>query len=141
MIVSGTVLKVPVDASEPDRDGSAEEIVVEPGDTLSAIARRNRMNVRTLASLNHMGVNDTLRAGQRLVVSRSGSGAAPRATTASRGSGSGGGGSSYTVRRGDTLWDIAKRFGVSVSQIVALNGLSGNSIKPGQKLTVKKIPG
>ena len=37
-IVSGTVLKVPVDASEPDRDGSAEEVVVEPGDTLSAIA-------------------------------------------------------------------------------------------------------
>ena len=115
--------------------------VVRRGDTLSAIARRNRMNVRTLASLNHMGVNDTLRAGQRLVVSRSGSGAAPRATAASRGSGSGGGGSSYTVRRGDTLWDIAKRFGVSVSQIVAWNGLSGNSIKPGQKLTVKKIPG
>lgn len=37
-IVSGTVLKVPVEASEPDTDGSTEEVVVEPGDTLSAIA-------------------------------------------------------------------------------------------------------
>jgi nucleoid-associated protein YgaU len=37
-ILSGTVLKVPVDANEPDTDRAAEQIVVEPGDTLSAIA-------------------------------------------------------------------------------------------------------
>ncbi|MBC7632164.1 LysM peptidoglycan-binding domain-containing protein [Aeromicrobium sp.] len=37
-IEPGTVLKVPVDASEPDTGRAAEEIVVEPGDTLSAIA-------------------------------------------------------------------------------------------------------
>ncbi|CAN5125022.1 hypothetical protein BH09ACT10_BH09ACT10_00550 [soil metagenome] len=37
-IASGTVLRVPVDASEPDIDRAADETVVEPGDTLSAIA-------------------------------------------------------------------------------------------------------
>ncbi len=111
--------------------------VVRRGDTLSAIARRNRMDVRTLAALNNMSVNDTIRAGQRLVVSKSGSNA-----SAPRGSGSGGGGSSYTVRSGDSLWSIAQRFGITVSQIVAWNGISTRStIKPGQKLTVKKIPG
>lgn len=37
-IVSGTVLKVPYEASEVDTDGPAEEYVVQPGDTLSEIA-------------------------------------------------------------------------------------------------------
>ncbi|MEZ5533734.1 MAG: LysM peptidoglycan-binding domain-containing protein [Steroidobacteraceae bacterium] len=112
--------------------------VVRRGDTLSAIARRNRIDVRTLAALNHMGVNDTIRAGQRLVVSKSAASSAS-STHNSRGSASGSAGGSYTVRSGDTLWAIARRFGITVSQIVAWNGISAQeAIKPGQKLTVKK---
>ena len=43
--------------------------VVRSGDTLSSIARRLGTDIRTLARLNDMKVNDPLRAGQKLVVS------------------------------------------------------------------------
>lgn len=42
----------------------------------------------------------------------------------------------YSVRRGDNLGSIARRFGTSVSSIKNLNGLNGHTIYPGQKLRV-----
>jgi LysM repeat protein len=42
----------------------------------------------------------------------------------------------YRVNRGDTLWSIARRHGVTVSALKALNGLSGSRIKAGQRLRV-----
>ncbi len=42
----------------------------------------------------------------------------------------------YTVRRGDTLWEIARRNGTSVSQLKRDNGLTRSYLTPGQKLTI-----
>lgn len=39
---------------------------------------------------------------------------------------------SYRVENGDTLFSIARRFGVSIDQIKSRNGLSGNSVQVGQ---------
>ena len=46
----------------------------------------------------------------------------------------------YTVRNGDTVWDIAKKYsGVSATDIMSLNNLSDASrIKVGQKLRIRK---
>ena len=40
----------------------------------------------------------------------------------------------YVVRNGDTLWDIARNYGISVASIKTANGMRGAMIKPGQKL-------
>jgi membrane-bound lytic murein transglycosylase D len=43
----------------------------------------------------------------------------------------------YIVQRGDTLWDISRRFGVSIMTIVRANGLvSARRLRPGQKLYI-----
>jgi LysM repeat protein len=42
----------------------------------------------------------------------------------------------YVVKRGDTLWDIARRSGITVSQLKRDNGLSRSYLVPGQKLTL-----
>ena len=46
----------------------------------------------------------------------------------------------YTVRSGDNLWDISRKFnGVTMNDLMELNGLSKNSkIYPGKQLRIKK---
>jgi len=106
--------------------------VVRSGDSLWRIAKKNRMDVATLARLNGMGPGDTLRAGQKLVLNTRAPSSGPRSASS--------GGSrevSYKVRSGDTLSRIAQVFGVTVSDLVSWNGISKQTtLRPGQKLTV-----
>lgn len=45
----------------------------------------------------------------------------------------------HTVKKGDTLYALSRRYGVSVQQIQALNGMSDSSLSVGQKLIIKKL--
>jgi membrane-bound lytic murein transglycosylase D len=116
------------------RSARAGVHVVRRGDTLYGIALRMGTNVHTLARLNNMEVGDTLRAGQHLVVSsRAGR------DTGSRGSRANAPGIgrqvTYTVRRGDTLYGIARLLQVTVRDLLGWNStVSSNALRPGQKL-------
>ena len=44
----------------------------------------------------------------------------------------------HVVRRGESLWKIAKKYGVSVSSIKKANNLKSNILKVGQRLTIRK---
>lgn len=64
------------------------------------------------------------------------------ASTGNSGSSNSGGaatsGSTYTVARGDSVWLIANKFGISMDQLIQWNNIKNNFIYPGQVLTVKK---
>ena len=120
--------------------------VVKRGDYLGKIASQNHVTVAQIKSWNNLRSN-TVRIGQRLVLYRGGS--APATSTASSSSSSSSSKSSsasassgdyttYTVKRGDTLFKIAQKYaGVTTSDIMKLNGI-GSDIKAGQKLKIPK---
>jgi len=47
-------------------------------------------------------------------------------------------GNKYVVQQGDTLYNISKRFGLTVDELKLLNNLTDNDIKIGQKIIIKK---
>jgi membrane-bound lytic murein transglycosylase D len=42
----------------------------------------------------------------------------------------------YTVRNGDTLWDIAKKYGLSIKELKNINNMRSSLIKPGDKIKI-----
>jgi membrane-bound lytic murein transglycosylase D len=104
---------------------------VKKGENLSSIAKRYGTTTERLAALNSLSSLD-VRIGQQLAVAESG--------MARQEPKSGGPSSSritYTVKSGDSLHLIAKRFGVSVAQIRDLNRLQSTTVKVGQTLLIE----
>ncbi|HEY3809770.1 MAG TPA: LysM peptidoglycan-binding domain-containing protein [Steroidobacteraceae bacterium] len=119
--------------------------VVRRGDTLYGIAQRLGTDVHTLAQANGMQPGDRLHAGQRLRVGTStldtDAALVPSRAHSTHASGTTVAASDgsrrvvYTVRRGDTLYSIARLLQVTVVQLVGWNGMTGDhSIHPGQTL-------
>lgn len=112
---------------------SGGHYTVQAGDTLYSIARRNGMNLSSLLSLNGLSQSSTIYPGQRLTLSQFEGTSAGYRPTASSTSSTG----NYTIQAGDTLYSISRRFGISLSTLLANNGLSASSlIRPGQTISV-----
>ncbi len=111
---------------------------VRRGDTLSRIAARYEVSMQDLMDINRLRSRHRIRAGQVLRLPRQ-EATAPEhlvaASSSTRPAFLAGG--DYTVRRGDTLSEIARQFGVSEQDIVTANALtSGDRIFVGQTLRV-----
>ncbi len=107
---------------------------VVSGDTLFKIGQKVGMTVSEIKSLNGL-VTDNLKVGQVLQVRTQG-GTQPQ-TTPSTPPATGGSTQPYRVVAGDTLYKISQKFGMSVDEIKALNGLSSNNLSVGQLLMVR----
>lgn len=104
----------------PGTGGGVQEYVVKAGDSLWLIAQRFHTTVDAIKSLNGLNTN-LLNVGQVLKI--------PAAQSAPY--------VEYTVRSGDTLWLLSRRYDTTVDAIKQLNGLTSDMLSIGQVL---KIP-
>ena len=112
----GQVLKI----SNSSSSNNSNTYTVKSGDSLWKIANQYGLTVAELKNLNGL-TSDNLSIGQVLKISNSSS---------SNNS------NTYTVKAGDSLWNIANKYGITVSELKNLNGLTSDNLSIGQVLKV-----
>ena len=106
---------------------------VKRGENLGTISKKYGVTVSNLKKWNNLR-SDTVHPGQKLKIHRSGGSSR---SSASQGSSS----SSYkthTVKKGETLSSIARKYGCTVAELKKWNNLKGSKVNAGQKLKIKK---
>ena len=105
------------------KEGESQEIyTVKKGDSLWKIANKYNTTVEKLKSVNNLKT-DTLSVGQKLVI--------PSISVSPEVS------DTYIVQKGDSLWSIANKFNMTVSELKNLNNLTNNLLSIGQVLKIK----
>lgn len=115
--------KAPV---SPESNQGDETIyyVVQKGDTLWAISIKNKTTVEQIVSLNNIKNANLIYAGQRLIINKSSNLDESKYTF-------------YTVKKGDNLWSISKKYGTTVVAIARDNNIkNANLIYAGQTLKI-----
>lgn len=120
----GQQLLIPVKDLNVDDNSDNTIYVVQPGDSLWSIANQYGISVNEIVELNKLGTT-VLQIGQELLIPRGDSIGDDNVQ-----------GIIYVVQSGDTLWNIAKRYNISVDELKSYNNLSSNMLSIGQKLII-----
>ncbi|MBU1345029.1 MAG: LysM peptidoglycan-binding domain-containing protein [Proteobacteria bacterium] len=107
---------------------------VRGGETLSGIAKKYKTSIRAISVANNINKSYRIIAGKVLKIPSRTNGEVINAIASSPVAP--GQAITYTVHRGDNLWNIARKFGVTTKNIMATNRLSGTTLNIGQTLSI-----
>ena len=132
-IRAGKEILIPVSNSTAHLDNKPSTTlrrhVVQPGDNFWTLGRRYGLSARTIANHNGHAINKTLYPGQLLLIPKPNSSPGNELSASL---------AAYIVERGDSLWSIARRFNIRLTDLKRWNPLvSGKLLQPGQKLVVQ----
>lgn len=121
----GQQLIIAIDDNATSTPTTYKDYVVKKGDSLYSIANKNNITVDELKKINNLTSN-MLSIGQVLKL--------PTQDKVEEIS-------MYTVQKGDSLYSIAKKFGITVDEIKSLNNLTSNNLAIGEQLMIKSSTG
>lgn len=113
----------------PALSHAAKTHKIRKNETVSSIAKKYHVSIKDLKSANNL-TNSRIKPGAVLVIP-------PR--LASAGSAGSSRAETYKVRKGDTLTRVARKTGISVSELKRLNKISKSRLKPGQVLALRAV--
>jgi LysM repeat protein len=116
-------LALPAHAARPE--AKTQRYTVQSGDSLWTIAQAHGCRVDDIRRANDLAAGDPLLAGTRLAIPACKGTPAPRPAA-----------KQHRVQAGDTLSSIADRYGTTITELRAVNGLRGDVIHPGQRLAI-----
>ena len=97
--------------------------VMAPGENLSQLASQYGVSVGELMDLNGLSNPNSISQGQSIIVKKLSTSAKPVY---------------HIVKKGETLYSLAKRYGVNISKLRELNNLTNRSLVPGQRIIVNE---
>jgi len=121
----GQRLRIRAGATTPPPTGEYDTYIVRSGDTLWALASRFNTTVAELRRINNL-TSDNLSIGQQLLVPRAMTPKPPIEEEYII----------HTVVKGDTLFALASRYGVTVDDIKRASNITSNSLSIGQTLRI-----
>ncbi len=117
----GQTLKIP--SEESPVTGDYIVYIISKGDSLYSIAQKYNTTVNELIKYNNLS-STNLKIGEQLLIP----------TTESKIN-------TYIVKSGDSLYSIAKKYGVTVDELKKANGLTSNNLNLNQKLVIPEAKG
>jgi membrane-bound lytic murein transglycosylase D len=161
--------KSPSRETQASASASTGYHIVEPGDTYFGIAGKYNLSLRELLTINNRSAQSRLVTGQKLLVSKTGEGAAHPEEVAEKAEPAkvavnrpapaetfktpeeikeetrltaNPGNEFHVVQGGQTYYSVSKAYGISIKELLALNNLTeSDRLKSGQKLRVRKADG
>lgn len=134
----GETIIVPLDRGKKLLASGADQLyTVQSGDSLWGLAHRFDMDLADLKRINGLKAKDLIHPGQKLIVAarhesdRAAGGQSSHGLAKSSGR--------YVVQKGDTLWNVARRFATTVKHLAVTNRLDSSApLHPGQVLYIAR---
>jgi len=129
VLIPATAMQVASSERDDTKYIYNRKYTVKKGDSLWSIARKFDVKQKKLRRANNIRSQDgTLQIGEKLLIPIKSSTAERKELARKR--------ANYKVQKGDSLWRISKRFGVSIATLKKANALSGNHLRAGTKLYI-----